>query len=64
MDGVIYTGPRLAQLATLPSKDTLLSEFVGALQSPISEFVGLIGATIQEFSGLLTARAEQMEGAA
>ncbi len=64
MDGVVYAGARLTELATLPSKDALLAQLAGALQSPIAEFVGLIGAAIQEFSGLLSARAEQMEGAA
>lgn len=64
LDGVVYSGPRLTELATLPSKDAMIAQLAGALQSPIAEFAGLIGATIQEFSGLLTARVEQMEGAA
>jgi len=64
LEGVVYAGARLTELATMPSKDALIAEFVGALESPIAELVGLLGATTQEFSGLLTARVEQMEGAA
>jgi len=63
LDGVIYAGSRLVELATLPPRDTLIAEFAGALQSPIANFVGLLQATVQEFSGLLSARVEQMEGA-
>jgi hypothetical protein len=56
LDGVIYAGSRLVELATLPPRDTLIAEFAGALQSPIANFVGLLQATVQEFSGLLSAR--------
>ncbi len=53
-------GARLAEVATLPPKDTMLSEFAGAIMSPVSNLVGLLQATMQEFVGLLDARAEQM----
>ena len=64
LDGQVYTGPRLGELATLPPKETIIGEIAGALQSPIVSFLYLMQATIQEFSGLLSAREEQMEGAA
>ena len=64
LEGMVVAGAQLADLATLPSKETMIAQFAGALQSPIADFVYLIQATIQEFSGLLDARAEQMEGAA
>ena len=64
LEGQVIAGTRLADLATLPSKDTLIAQVVGALQSPITTFVYLLDATLQEFSGLLDARAEQLEGAA
>src|SRR6476620_3083040 len=58
LEGQFIAGPRLAEVATLPSKDTMLSEFAGALMSPVSNLVGLLQATMQEFVGLLDARAE------
>jgi large subunit ribosomal protein L10 len=64
LDGVIYAGARLGELATLPSRENLIAEFAGAIQSPLANLVGLLQATVQEFSGLLSARVEQMEGAA
>jgi large subunit ribosomal protein L10 len=63
LEGQIYASARLSEIATLPSKETLIGEVAGALQSPITTFVYLLQATIQEFAGLLDARAEQMEGA-
>jgi large subunit ribosomal protein L10 len=64
LDGALVPGARLSELATLPSKDMMIAEFAGALQSPIANLVGLLSATIQEFSGLLSAREEQLGGAA
>jgi large subunit ribosomal protein L10 len=63
IDGQIVQGPRLADLATMPSKDTMIGQIAGALQSPIANFAYLLQATLQEFSGLLDARAQQLEGA-
>jgi large subunit ribosomal protein L10 len=64
LEGQVIAGGRLSELATLPSKETLIAQVAGALQSPITTFVYLLDATLQEFSGLLDARAEQLEGAA
>jgi large subunit ribosomal protein L10 len=60
LDGQLFPGPRLAELASLPPRDTMIAEFAGLLQSPISNLVGLLQATLQEFTGLLDARVEQM----
>jgi large subunit ribosomal protein L10 len=60
LDGQIIPGPRLAEFAALPSKDQLIAEIAGALQSPITNLVYLFTATVQEFSGLLQARADQL----
>lgn len=64
LDGTLVPTARLAELATLPSKTTMIAELAGAIQSPIAEFFYLLQATLQEFSGLLSARSEQLEGAA
>lgn len=62
LEGQVFGSNSLSELASLPPKETLIAEVVGALQSPLATLVYLIQATVQEFSGLLTARAEQMEG--
>jgi large subunit ribosomal protein L10 len=64
LEGELVPSNRLGDLASLPSKTTLIAEVAGALQSPIMTFAYLLEATLQEFSGLLSARVEQMEGAA
>lgn len=60
LDGQVYVGPQLTDLATMPSKDEMIAELVGLLQSPIANLVGLLDATLQEFVGLIDARAEQV----
>ena len=64
MDGTVYAGARLTELATMPSKEQLIAEIAGGFDSPITTFSYLLSATIQEFSGLIDARAGQLEGAA
>jgi len=64
MDGTVYAGARLTELATMPSKEQLIAEIAGGFDSPITTFSYLLSATVQEFSGLIDARAGQLEGAA
>jgi large subunit ribosomal protein L10 len=59
LDGQIFGGARLPEIAALPSKEVLIAELAGGLQSTITTFAYLIQATIQEFAGLIDARAEQ-----
>jgi large subunit ribosomal protein L10 len=63
VDGQVYTGAALNDLATLPPRETLLAEFAGSIASPITTFAYLLQATIQEFAGLLDSRAAQLEAA-
>ncbi len=64
VEGDIVSGPRLPELATLPGKEVLLGQIVGALESPIATFAYLIQASLQEFLGLVEARADQLGDAA
>jgi len=64
LDGQVYLGTRLNDLATLPPREILLAEFAGSLQSPIMNLAYLLQATIQELAGLIDARAEQIGTAA
>jgi large subunit ribosomal protein L10 len=64
LDGQIFAANQLPELAALPSRETLLAEVAGALQSPLTTLVYLLQAAVQEFVGLVDARAEQVGGAA
>ena len=39
MDGTVYAGARLTELATMPSKEQLIAEIAGGFDSPITTFV-------------------------
>ncbi len=54
----------VADLASLPSRETLIAQFVGGMQSPVATFAGLLTSVVREFAGLIDARAQQMEGTA
>lgn len=62
LDGQTLPAAGVAELATLPSRPQLLSQFMGGLQSPMATLAGLITGTLREFAGLVDARATQMEG--
>ncbi len=65
VEGQVLTGPdSLADLASIPSREQLLANFMGGIKSPIQTFAGLLSGTIQQFAGLIDARANQLEGAA
>jgi large subunit ribosomal protein L10 len=63
VEGQIFAGASLTELAALPPKETMLAELAGALASPITNLYYLLQATLQEFSGLLDSRGAQLETA-
>jgi len=62
-DGQVLPAAEVAELATLPSRPQLMSQFMGAMQSPLAVFSGLLEATLREFASLLEARSGQLEAA-
>jgi len=64
MDGQVMKAAEVADLANLPSREALIAQFVGGMQSPIATFSSLITSVVREFAGLIDARAQQMEAAA
>ncbi len=64
LEGQVLTRTELEGLATLPSKEQLITDVVAKLQSPLYNFAGLMQSTIRNFAGLVEARANQLEGAA
>jgi len=62
-DGQVLPAGGVAELASLPSRPQLISQFMGAMQSPLAVFSGLLDATLREFAGLIEARSGQLEAA-
>lgn len=54
----------LVFLATLPSREVLVAQVLGTLQSPISGLVNVLSAPIRGLVNVLDARVKQMEQAA
>lgn len=59
LDGNVLTPANIQRLATLPSREQLLSELAGALQAPMAALAGVLQAKLQETVGLLEALREQ-----
>lgn len=64
MEGQTMPAAQVSELASLPSRETLIAQFVGGMQSPIVTFAGLMVGVVRQFAGLVDARAQQLEGAA
>jgi large subunit ribosomal protein L10 len=63
-DGQVLPATGVTELATLPSKEQLLSQLMGDLQSPLATLGGLLAGTLREFASLIEARSGQMEESA
>jgi large subunit ribosomal protein L10 len=64
LEGKVLTRAEVESLATMPSKEQLVADVVGKLQSPLYNFAGLLQSTIRNFAGLVDSRIQQLEGAA
>lgn len=60
-EGQLVVPEKVADLAKLPSKDELLGQLVGMLQSPMSKFVGTLNASMQNMVGVLKALEEKKQ---
>ncbi|MGI8927355.1 MAG: 50S ribosomal protein L10 [Tepidiformaceae bacterium] len=63
LEGKLLSRAEVESLATMPSKEQLIADVVGKLQSPLYNFAGLLQASIRNFAGLIESRANQLEGA-
>lgn len=54
----------VAKLATLPSREVLLSEALGAIVAPLSMTAGLFDAPLRDVAGLVAALIDQRDAAA
>jgi large subunit ribosomal protein L10 len=63
LEGKVLNRAEVESLATLPSKEQLIADVVGKLQSPLYNLAGLLQASMRNFAGLIDARANQIEAA-
>jgi large subunit ribosomal protein L10 len=64
LEGKVLTRAEVESLATIPSREQLIADVVGKLQSPLYNFAGLLQSTMRNFAGLVEARANQLEASA
>jgi large subunit ribosomal protein L10 len=62
LDGQILPPRELAELVWLPSREVLLAQVAGQLQSPLATLAGLLEAPLAELAGLLQAITAQLPG--
>ena len=55
---------QVRQTADLPSREVLIGQLLGTLQSPIAQLVGTIQAPVQQLVGLLEAYKNKLEAGA
>ena len=58
----LLTAEDVKTLATIPSRDVLIAQVLGAMQGPISGFVNVCAAPVRGLVTVLQARADKLEG--
>jgi large subunit ribosomal protein L10 len=61
MDQKVLEPDQVKKLASLPSRDQLLSELAGVMQAPIAALAAALQAKVQEMAGLLEALKNERE---
>ncbi len=63
VEGRVFSADRVKQLADLPSRDALIAQLMGTLQSPVSQLVGIMQTPLQQLLGVLEAYKNKLEAA-
>jgi large subunit ribosomal protein L10 len=63
VEGRVFTPEQVKQLADLPSRETLIAQLMGTLQSPVGQLVGIMQTPVQQLIGVLNAYKTKMEAA-
>ena len=63
VEGRVFTPDQVKQLADLPSRESLLAQLLGTLQSPVSQLVGIMQTPLQQLLGVLDAYKNKLEAA-
>lgn len=53
IEGVVYEGDKLKQVAAMPSRQDIMASIVGSLQAPISGIVGSINAVMRDLASVI-----------
>jgi large subunit ribosomal protein L10 len=63
VEGRVFTPDQVKQLADLPSRESLIAQLLGTLQSPVGQLVGIMQTPAQQLVGALNAYKEKLEAA-
>jgi large subunit ribosomal protein L10 len=63
VEGRVFSSDQIKQLADLPSRETLIAQLMGTLQSPVAQLVGIIQTPLQQLMGTLNAYKNKLEAA-
>ena len=63
VEGRVFNRDQVKQLADLPSRDTLIAQLLGTLQSPVGQLVGIMQTPLQQLVGVLEAYKSRLEAA-
>jgi large subunit ribosomal protein L10 len=63
VEGRVFSPDQVKQLADLPSRESLLAQLLGTLQSPVGQLVGIMQTPVQQLIGLLNAYKSKLEAA-
>ena len=63
VEGRVFSPAQVKQLADLPSRETLIAQLLGTLQSPVAQLVGIMQTPVQQLVGVLNAYKERLEAA-
>ena len=63
VEGRVFSPEQVKQLADLPSREVLIAQLMGTLQSPVAQLVGIMQTPLQQLMGVLNAYKTKLEAA-
>ena len=61
VEGRVFSPDQVKQLADLPSREVLIAQLMGTLQSPVAQLVGIMQTPLQQLLGVLEAYKTKLE---
>ena len=62
-EGRVLSPDQVKQLSELPSRESLIAQLLGTLQSPVGQLVGIMQTPLQQLLGVLEAYKNKLEAA-
>lgn len=63
VEGRVFSPDQMKQLADLPSREALIAQLMGTLQSPVGQLIGIMQTPLQQLLGVLEAYKNKLEAA-